>query len=281
MDELLKRAKAAHDNPRFRLSEFEPLIAELRAAGEQVAAAAEQAASDSVDFALGRSDRDEAASKAERAKRDAAALAAAAEALTAKHAQRLTSDRHQAAEAERQAAIAERDELAVEFDTTVRPLLISLPDLLTRVEANAKRLKRAGLREPNAEAKARGIKGHYGVDWFTQLKIPSWTGKGRAWPPVAKRHDAHAIILESDRKIAEGRAAEREAKWGHYRVTAAEFGGTSFKARDSSDGHTETVETIYDGVWTGQIAHAEAARLRRLGATVEAIEPAPAEELQT
>lgn len=272
-----KRAATALNNPLFRLADFGPLIAEGNELAEQQQVVASEAAVESVDFALSETDRDAAAAKADRARRNATALASAVEALTAKHAERQASEKSSRVAAERAAAISERDALAERFAKVVPEAIAGLSSLFTDVQANAERLKRAGLREPNAEAKARGIKGGYGVDWYTQLKIPAWDGKGRAWPPMVKSRDVHACLAESQRTIAAARAAELESRWGRYRVATADvIGGCSFKAHVSEGVNAEEVVTIYDKEWEGEITHTEAARLRKLGAIVDPLDPTDA-----
>jgi hypothetical protein len=268
------RAKIALESPRFRLSDFPALIEEGEALADEQRSIAAEAAAESVDFALTEEARDTAADRAERARRNATAMGAAVEALSAKYEERRSSDKAKAREAEQAAAKAERDEIAKRFDAIVRPAIDAIAELLGETDTNAARMKQAGLREPDAEAVARGVRG-WNVKWYRDLQIPAFDGQGRAWPPQKKRIDVHRSAVDSARQIAATKAAELEGRWGRYKLTVGDvtdvIGGVSFKARISSDSHAERVETIFDQSWEGEIAHSEAELLRKRGVIVEAL----------
>lgn len=279
MTNFTERAARAIADESFRVAHFPPLIAEGQQVAEQLHATIEQAIADSIDFSLSEDDREEAATLADRSRRQFATVVSAIEALEAKYAERQASEKGARIEAERQAAIAERDELAERFRVIVPQAVAALTELFGLVEANAQRLAKAGVRAPDAEATARGLKGYFNggpIDRFTQLKIPAWSGKGRAWPLQRARRDVHAGYTEAMKKLAVARDNEIEARWGEYRVHPVDDEGISFKVRDAGGPRAERVETIYGEAWQGQMARAEAQLLRSRGVTVEAIEKEPA-----
>lgn len=280
------RARAALDNPRFRLADFEPLIAEAESLCQQQHALADQAARESLDFALSEADREEAAGKADRARRSAAALTAGVEALRTKLAERQASDKAQQRAAEREAAAAERDALAAEFRDVVPQAAGALVELFKRIHANTARLRAIGvLGEADAECVARGINpaGIVPVARFMEMKIPAWEPDAEArrlWPPESLGDPSNSIedALRAARKAAKRRAAETEAQWGWYRLSAKGFGSPPpFRYRIGTTGHER------DGIVGREpreyeILHTEAERLRGIGVQVQAIDgPAPEE----
>lgn len=279
MNNFTERAARAIADESFRVAHLPPLIAEGQQVAEQLHATIEQAVHDSIDFALAEDDREEAATLADRSRRQFATTVAAVQALEAKLAERRADEKGARVEAERKAAIAERDELAERFRMIVPQAVAALTELFGLVEANAQRMAKAGVKSPDAEATARGLKTFFNggpIDRFTQLKIPAWAGRGRAWPLQKPRRDVHAGYTEAMKKLATARDDEIEARWGEYRVHPVDDEGVSFKVRDTGGPRAERVETIYGEAWQGQMAHAEAQLLRSRGVTVESIEKEPA-----
>lgn len=282
-DTFERRAQAALANPKFRLADFPPLIAEAEELMARQQALADQAGRETLDFALSEADREEAAGKADRARRSAAALAAGIDALRAKLAERQASDKAQQRAAEREAAAAERDALAAEFRDVVPKAAGALVELFTRIHANTARLRAIGvLGEADAECIARGINpaGIVPVPRFLEMKIPAWEPDAevrRLWPPESLGDPSATIddALRAARRAAKRQARETEAKWGWYRLSHKLGRQVSFMARVTST-YAEKARGLGREPWEGQVRHAEADRLRELGVKAEPIQ-APAE----
>jgi len=276
MTDFTDRAARAIEDPCFRVADFPGLIAEGHKLGDDLRSMVEQAVRDSIDFALGEEDREEAAVVVDRGRRQIATVAAAVAALETKLAARRADEKGARIEAERKAAITERDELAERFRVIVPQAVAALTELFGLVEANAQRLAKAGVKSPDAEATARGLKSFYAaggpVDRFATMKIPNWKGKGRAWPLQKTRIDVHAGSIRAARQMAAHRETEREAIWGEYRVHPVEGESISFKVRDKGGARSEKGEMVFAEPWQGEMTHAEAARLRGHDVTVEAID---------
>lgn len=185
---LQERLASARETDRTTIETLAKLIEDVHAERERLAAAHERASADSIDFALAEADREEAAANAGRYARSLAALAGAVEELEAKLDAKRNSDAQRAKQAEKAAALAERNELASRFAERVPTITAELIELFKAVEANEHRMRAAGIYEANAEFKARGIPGNGLVGGlspalpFTKLKIPDFYGAGRAWP---------------------------------------------------------------------------------------------------
>jgi hypothetical protein len=297
---LDQRLAGALSNGRVaRDSDLADLQSEARDARQRALAAAEQADRDAVDIALAETDREAAAAKAEKSRRDAQAYGGAIEQLEAKLAERNASAKRQAAEAERVAALAERDALAERFGAVVPGIVETLTGLFGDVLANETRLQAAGLaKKPNAEAAARGVPHSWTdslyaeIQQFTRMQIPNWSASGRVWPRRTDRllepladWDKQQRRIERDVKA---RAAEREAAtWGWYRLArgkARTGGAVFFEARQilPNRGPTDSTKrrVLWKGQWSGGLRRTEAERLRELGVTVEEIDQRTAEREQ-
>ena len=147
---LTERLKAAL-SPRARVSDNEALLADLKAEQERLETARDAAAAESIDFALSDDDRDEAAAKAARLDRTIRALDQEIASLAVQIEERRSSDAAKAAEAEKRAALTERDELAAQFAKRVPAITAELIELFEAVNANADRMRLAGVHEANAE----------------------------------------------------------------------------------------------------------------------------------
>lgn len=272
---LDERITSARSTDRITITDLKALIPEIRAEEERQRAKQAAAEIESCDLALSEADRDEAAATASRAGRLAKAYAEAAADLDIKLLAKKESEKRQAVEAERKAALAERDEIAAEFATFMPAAIAEMTKRFEAIQRNKERMKKVGLREQNAEGVARRIKGHYigytPVAWYHEMKIPAWDGKGRAWP--VERHVDYDAAARAAKRIVKAQAAEREAQWGVYRVHPIAGQGTSFKVRLDPKMHVEKVASIYREPWVGQMKHAEVERLRKFGVKVESIDP--------
>lgn len=179
---------AAAKKPHARVTDNEALIADLKAEQQRLEAAREQAAAESVDFALSETDRDEAAAKAGRLDRTIKALDREIAEVAALTEERRNDDARKAAEAERRAALTERNEIAARFAERIPALTTEMIEIFKAVKANADRMRAAGVYEANAEFHARGIPGNGLIGGispamvFAEMKVPEFRGAGRAWP---------------------------------------------------------------------------------------------------
>jgi len=133
---LNERIASALTNESIRSRHIETLIAEAEGERDRLTAAHASASAESVDFALGEDDREEAATKAGKYARSAEALSTALSGLRELLASRHASESAQAAESEKAAAVAERDEIAAEFAAFVPEALDRIIDLMGRVAKN-------------------------------------------------------------------------------------------------------------------------------------------------
>jgi len=225
---------------------------ELQAASEK----------DAIDVLLNASERDEAAAAADRSRRLARGYDDAIANLQAKLEAKLTSERRESEQKERQAALDERDQIAAEFAAAVPKAVDMLTALFRRVEANAARLRALRIYERDAEAEARDLPGNYmlpsgPVDRFSGMKIPGWGATGRAWP-LDPESAERARIAEQERQSlllhkranspkarAERKAAE-EAKWKRYAVTHKKIGFLDIDCRTGTASILDTDRTILE-----------------------------------
>ncbi len=195
---------------RVTVETLENTIEQAKAATVEQQALQARAEADSIDWALNESDREEAAANADRAGRQARAYQAAVDKLTEKLAQKRESDSQKTAQAERDAALAERDGL-VERWKEVPDLLNKLKLLFAATGQNTDRLRRAGITEPDAESIARGVTmlGRGGdPDSLAKMRIPAWDKAGRQWPI-----DHHSIAMaEMNQQITEQFREARKAR---------------------------------------------------------------------
>jgi len=241
---LMERLKAAM-SPRARVADTSTLLDDLKAEQQRLTVARDQASAESIDFALSEDDREEAAAKAGRLDRTIKALDTEIARVAALLEERRSDDARRAKEAEKRAALTERDEIAARFAKRVPAMMAELTGLLTEVQVNEQRLRTAGVNEANAEWKARGIPGNgylnnSPVQSFLTIKIPEFSGTGRAWPI-----DTHNAIVTAfansyseqirkgreDAERAEREKAEAEAKFaaehGTYRLSVEGLTGDS------------------------------------------------------
>lgn len=259
MAQNLQQRLIAAKSPRARIADNEALLVDLQAEIERLGKARDSAAGESIDFALSDDDRDEAASKAARLDRTIKALEVEIDEVAAYTERRKGEDARKAKEAEKRAALTERDEIAARFADRVPAMMAELVALLGQVKANAERMRLAGVHEANAELVARGIPatGHIQmtpVMAFVEMKIPEWASHGRAWP-IDEYNRATAMLANSygeqilkGRKDAEKAAREKAEAAAKF---AAEHG--TYKLTVSSVGDVERVVRIPEELVTGNI----------------------------
>lgn len=208
------------------------LIAETETERERQLKQQRLSEADAVDVLLNPGEQDAAAVQADRSRRMAQGYADALEKLREKLQIKLASETRKAAEAERAAALAEREEIAARFGEEVPKALAVLTGLFRDVQANAARMKEAGVHERDAEAEARDIAGNFThgptpVDSFVKMKIPAWSGPGRSWPleprvaelaRIQEQERRERVEYQQTRSPAAIRAAE-EAKYPSYVVS--------------------------------------------------------------
>ncbi len=187
MVKSLNERLIAAKKPRARLTDNESLLADLKQEFERTSTARDTAAGESIDFALSEDDRETSACNAARCERTAKALCAEIAELESIIEEHRNSEARQKVEAERSAAISERDILAKRFAVRVPDLVKEFISLMIEVKANEQRLIASGAKALNAEFEARGIpgSGYMGptpVPTFASMKIPQFSGSGRVWP---------------------------------------------------------------------------------------------------
>ncbi len=276
---LHERIASARSTDRVTITNLEQLIDEARGEQGRLVEAHAQASAESVDFALSEADRDTAAENAARHSRNAAALASAIEDLEEKLTRKRESDTRKAAEVERAAALAERDEIAAQLRDFAPPAMERLCELLAAVAANAERMRRSGLHERDAEAEARDVPGNWSigpspVDRFARMRIPNWSGHGRCWP----REFSPAMVDYAGLRAA-GNKAEKEAKaredarFGTYRITNRSGICLHFQSRHNPFASADDVN--FTAPWEGEISHEMAEDLaKKPQISVERIETA-------
>jgi hypothetical protein len=284
---LNERIASARSTDRVTIHTLRDLIAETRAERERQAGRHASADADSTDIALNETDRDEAAATAARAGRLVKAYNEALHDLEAKLERKLESEHAKAAEAERAAALAERDEIAVRFREFVPSAIETLIHLSEATNANRARMMAAGLQERDAEAEARGIPGNFydrnaPIEQFTKLKIPNWSSPGRQWP-ADRAAQARAIELaeaESQRYAASARQrtpeaiaarkAAEEAQYARYLVQQKPYSG----AMRGPFRHRHGISMVANIPVPAEMTKAHVRLAREQGFSVE---PAPAD----
>lgn len=273
--------RLASFNVRSRTSDLEQLIVDVKAERDAQAAQHVGYRADALNFKLAEADRDEAAQKAERADRNAKALAAELDGLEATLLERRQNEKTATIEAQRKAALAERDALAERIKAEWPMLSEGMLALFDAIEANEAQLRAAGLNADNAEAVARGVPGnwyHNGapVKQFTKMQIPDWSGRQLAWPRPIPVFD-HGEALRQQRALASEQAKEAAAApspyiWHRAQVTNGRPNSFSGLFRDGSTGDGQ----ISNGETDIQITPQEAERLNAIdGIKVTKLAKAP------
>lgn len=277
--------RLASFNVRSRTSDLEQLIVDVKAERDAQAAQHVGHRADAMNFKLAETDRDEAAQKAERADRNAKALAAELDGLEAALLERRQNEKTATIEAQRKAALADRDALAERIKAEWPILIEGMLALFDAIEVNEAQLRAAGLNSDNAEAVARGVPGNWytaagPIKQFTKMQIPDWSGRQLAWPrpiPVFDHGEAlrqqRTLALEQAKKAA---AAPSPFSWHRAQVTNGRPNSFRGLFRDGSTG----VGQISNGETDIQITPQEAERLNGIdGIKVTKLAKAPVADL--
>lgn len=273
--------RLASANERSRTTDLEQLIVDVKAERDAQAAQHVSHRADALNFKLADADRDNAARNAERSERNAAALAAELEALETMLLERRQSEKTAAIEAQRKAALAERDALAERIKAEWPILTDGMMALLEAIEANEARLRHVGLYDANAEATARGLPGNWytsagPIKQFTKMQIPDWDGRQLAWPRPAPIFD-HGEAQRRQRAAHAKQQAELAAKaspydWHRVKVTNGVGNVYEGKFRSGAIGKGQ----ISNGETDIQITEQEAERLNTIpGISVTKLDKAP------
>lgn len=226
---LAERIADAKSTNRIRTTDLEALIQEATIERDRLIAAAERQDEDSIDFALSDDDREEASRLASHYQRTARGLTNEIDALTEKLEESRNTDKRRAQEAEREAAIAERDALAARIKSEWPALEYAMIELLEAIHANDARLSSAAPGEDSAEAVARGLPGNFWRNGVVlrrlkEVKLPSFAEANHLAWPKPERFDWELANNGSARRAMQ---AEREAenrRWARYMVQAPKDG---------------------------------------------------------
>lgn len=284
---LNERLATALTNAAVRSADLETLIAEVNGERERLTGIMSQANEDALNLGLSDEDRDAAAQRADRARRDILAYGQALESLQAKLAARVASEQKRATADRRAELLAERDRIAEKMKAEWPALEAAIVSLLSEVTSNEAQMRAAGIHEPNAEAIARNVPGNFArgpvmIRQLTKLALPSFAdGNALAWPAPAASGvhwtEQARQDLVKQRDAQARRAAAEAAAWGDYSIKAGEIDRITEVSCQGG-----AVMTIYPTDMTGgtrfdnsartaRLHSAEVARLRRLGMAVEPV----------
>lgn len=220
---LAERITSAKSTDRVTITDLETLIADATAERDRLAGSAEHHDEESTNYALSDDDREEASRLAGHYQRTARGLTKEIDALTEKLEEKRSSEKRKAEEARIAAIIGRRDDLAARLKDRLPKMIDEMIALFTEIEDSDAEMIAAGIREPSAEAVARGVQGNfyqnYGpVPRFTKMKIPGWQGGKNVWPIDRNALAMAAMDRENHRRLLERKKAEREeaARWSHY-----------------------------------------------------------------
>lgn len=219
---LNERIASARATDRVTITDLEALIAEATIERDRFAGIVSQATADSIRFEVSENERDEAAQKAERAKRNSLAMSAAADELAAKLTAKRASEEQRARASEKAAAIAERDALAERIRTEWPAAEALMVELLWAIKESDARLLALRLPEASAEAVARGFPGNFmrngvQVRRLQDARLPSFVEPcDYAWPkPQRINPDLGRAQYLADKE----RMRAENARWQRYLVT--------------------------------------------------------------
>lgn len=192
---LSERLASASASNRITITDLEQLIADAIAERDAQAGQHVKASADAVNYRLAEADRDEAAGLAERACRNAAALDGAIVELETKLRARRESDNRVSIEAERTAAVNERNAIAERIRKEWPLIAGAIVALFESIEASDARLAACGSKEPSAEAVARGCAANFydggmPIKRLTKMQVPEIGSHNLAWPTSAPRYSA-------------------------------------------------------------------------------------------
>ncbi|NML94739.1 hypothetical protein [Novosphingobium olei] len=294
-----QRLATALSSDDSRLSDIEALIAEAEAERTRQAGIVAQAASDSVNFSLSIEDRDDAAARGERARREATALGNALDQLRAKRTAKEASEGRLAAVELRERLISERDEIAARLRREWPEIETAIVTLLSAVTENEAAMRAASIFEDNAEAVARGCPGNFArgalhIRQLTKLALPSFTDERElAWPVPVKSKGPHWTEQARQSRIdqlaaARTRAAAAEAPWAEYDLSSGTCDRITEVSCRASRGGGDTVLTMHpvdpSGFYRNPVHRcwlrpADVARARRLGMVVKPVVAEAAEDV--
>ncbi|MBA4757738.1 hypothetical protein [Sphingosinicella sp.] len=209
--------------PGARLGDVRAVLAETQTAAQAATDAAAEARAIAIDprtpSDAARAARHAAADHEHDAERQVAAVKLLAEKVAALETADATAKRR----VDEQAAEAERDALVAEWRDRVPGIVSYLIELFERTTANESRLDRLRIRTGGAEALARGVPGNFHsahggpINRFAEMKIPRWDSDGLAWPRRAGViPDTFVAQRESEQKsreIARERAVSGHPVW--------------------------------------------------------------------
>jgi hypothetical protein len=274
---LAQRLASASQTNRINLTDLERLIADATIERDFQAAAHVSQSTDAVNFRLAESDRDEAAKRADRAARNAAALDAAIAELEAKLQARRETDKRAVVETERKDALSERDALAERIKAEWPFMVAHMTALFEAIEANDARMKAVGLYDASSEAVARGCDGlfRFGVTpvrRLTETMVPSLNGHELAWPRPRKHYDMQAAVKAAVEATAEAESNRPKFEW--YRATVTNGSANPYfgQFRSGATGFSQ----VSNGETDIQIIKEEATRLASVpGVTLSKLDVAP------
>lgn len=284
---LNERLSKALTNTAVRSTELEVLIEEAEAEIVRLTGTMGQSNADAINLGLSDDDRDAAAATADRTRREILGLGKAVEGLTAKLAARVASEEKQATAARRASLLADRDRIAERMAAEWPAIEAAIVELLGAVTANEADMRAAGIHEANAEAVARGLPGNFArgpvqFRQLTKLALPSFTdGHELAWPVTVRSGKHFSEMAEEERrrqiKVQRRRDAAEAAAWADYVLSPGKIDRIT-----EVSCHGGAVMTLFPASLAGAARsdssprparlHAnEAARLQRLGMTVELV----------
>lgn len=295
--QLHERLATALTNNRARSADLQALVKDVEAERKRVARDMALETSDSINLGLSDEDRDAAALRAERARRDILALGAALDKLQAKISIRIPVETRQAAEEQRASILAERDAIAERFRSEWPGIEARIVELLSAVVANDAQMKAAGIYEANGEALARGVPGNFAlggipIRQISQMALPAFAnGHELAWPAPARGPNWSDRVAENAARQRENHRrseAAEAAAWSEYEVSAGTVGRITEVKGKARNGAIHKV-TVYPasmdvpGRFVGSsqriwLHERNLAALRRAGLKVELAAPLPSAE---
>lgn len=252
---LSERVTSALANAAMRSADLQALISEGKAERDRLSGVMQQANDDALNLGLADDDRDAAAARADRARRDILALGKAIEELEARLTARLAVEQKQATAARRTDLLRERDEIAERLRAEWPDLEARMVELLSAVADNAAKMKAAGVYDADAEAVARDLPGNFSAGpiqyrQLTKIALPSFAnGQVLAWPVPARpaKHWTQEVAENRQKQIELQRqqAAAAAASWALYSVSAGAIGRMTQVSGRAARRGPEAILTLY------------------------------------
>jgi len=279
LKERLASAKA--NSARLRLNDAIQLRSDLEAERARLSAAYGTATQEAAKFELDEEDRDAALQEAARSLAAAKGLAAELDELNALIAAKEASEKAKASAADREAILAERDELATRIPAVYEEATSALIGLAKAILANEQRMSAAGISGSGAEDIARGglHRGMTPLARLTKIRLPKLREQGNLWPPADPSPAVGMFDDSHFRAQVLAQAKAREDAFGRYRLQYLGGGMITFSARvpGTTDTTPRGLRSGPTEVWEGEIQHIEAERLRSLRVQVERLSAEPAQ----